>query len=236
MTVCAKCGVDNPAGSRFCAGCGTPVPTVQRCASCGTESPPGSKFCKGCGAVLQASFQTPGQPPLQPPLEPPVQRVGMGGGYAGGGYAGGGVGVGVGQGAGAARRPAAASESLSRLKMLLLVAIGLYAVGLYFNFTGLSQLNQARQFYGPVIDTTQVWFFILIDAGMAALSALALSGIAKGNLKTAKGATIGNAVVGAIALLLTFKSGIVSIALNGGLAVSGIWGRLLISKEEHPLV
>ncbi len=233
MTVCAKCGLDNPAGSRFCAGCGTPVPTVERCASCGTESPPGSKFCKGCGAVLQASFQTPGQPPLQPPLEPPVQRVGMGGGYPGGGYAGGGVGVGVGQGAGAARRPGAVSESLSRLKVLLMAAIGLYAVGLYLNYDTISKL---KTFYGQFADTSTSWFLILLDVAMCGLSGFALMQIGKGNLKPAKAASVCNAIVGAVATLLFFKGGIISIALNGGLAVTGIWGRLLISKEEHPLV
>jgi hypothetical protein len=60
--------------------------------------------------------------------------------------------------------------------------------------------------------------------------------LGKGNIKVAKAATVANAILGAIATLLFFKSGIVSIALNGGLLACGIWGRMLISKEERPLV
>ena len=47
---CASCGRTNPAGSRFCAGCGTAL--APRCAACGAESPADARFCVACGAPL----------------------------------------------------------------------------------------------------------------------------------------------------------------------------------------
>ena len=214
MPACAKCGLENPGGSKFCAGCGTAIPVNPRCASCGTESPAGSKFCKKCGTTLQGAPPSPPQGVPPPPGSPwAVRRPGAGG-----------------------ARPGALSENLSKVKMLLLVAIGLYGVGLFFNFSGLSRLNQLRQFYGVQPDTTQIWFLILVDIALAGLSAYAVMELGKGNIKLAKAATVANAILGAIATLLFLKSGIISIALNGGLLACGIWGRMLISKEERPLV
>ncbi len=46
---CASCGAALPAGARFCAGCGSPVPQARRCASCSAELAPGARFCSGCG-------------------------------------------------------------------------------------------------------------------------------------------------------------------------------------------
>jgi hypothetical protein len=130
-------------------------------------------------------------------------------------------------------RPGTLSENLSKVKILLWVSIGLYAVGLYLNYSSMSQM---RAIYGQFADTTQSWFMILLDVGVGGLSAYAAFELSKGIVKLAKAATIANAIVGGIATLLFFKSGIVSIALNGGLAACGIWGRLLISKEERPLI
>lgn len=217
MSACTKCGLENPAGSKFCAGCGTAIPANPRCSSCGTESPAGSKFCKKCGAALQGAAPSPGR--TGTPLR--------GGATGPAGLGGGGVVTPV--------RPGALSENLSKVKTLLLVSIGLYAVGLFFNFSGLSKLNQLRQFGVPV-DTTQVWFLILVDIALAGLSAFAVMELGKGSIKLAKPATVANAILGAIATLMFFKSGIVSIALNGGLLACGVWGRMLISKEERPLV
>jgi hypothetical protein len=211
MPACVKCGLENAAGSKFCAACGTAIPTNPRCAGCGAENPAGSKFCKKCGAPLQGAAQ-PGRQTGPP---------------------GGGVPPGGGQGPGPARRPAALSDDLNKVKMLLWVAVGLFAVGIYLNYSSMSQL---RALYGQFADTTQSWFMILLDVGVGGLSAYAAFELAKGSVKLAKAATIANAVVGGIALLLFFKSGIISIALNGGLAACGIWARLLISKEERPLV
>jgi hypothetical protein len=216
MPACPKCGLENPAGSRFCAGCGTAIPVSARCASCGTESPPGSKFCKKCGAALQAGT-----------AQPPRQTAPPGGGRAPGG---------VPPRTAAAAQPSQLSENLSRLKMLLWASIGIYAIGLFFNFSELSKINQIRQLYGPVADTSAIWFLILVDAGLAGLTAYAAMELVKGNIKLAKAATVANAILGAVATLLFFKGGIISIALNGGLLVCGVWGRMLISKEERPLV
>jgi membrane protease subunit (stomatin/prohibitin family) len=47
---CPACGHSNPAGSKFCGGCGKPL-TV-RCAACGTENPAGTAFCTSCGKQL----------------------------------------------------------------------------------------------------------------------------------------------------------------------------------------
>jgi hypothetical protein len=218
MPACPKCGLENPTGSKFCAGCGSPIPVSARCASCGAESPPGSKFCKKCGAPLQAGAV---QPPRQTAPSPP------GGGVAGGFPPRTGA---------ASARPARPSDNLSRLKMLLWASIGIYAVGLFFNFSELSKINQIRQFYGPVADTSTIWFLILVDAGLAGLTAYAVMELVKGNVKIAKASTVANAILGAVATLLFFKGGIISIALNGGLCVCGVWGRMLISKEERPLV
>jgi membrane protease subunit (stomatin/prohibitin family) len=49
-TVCASCQAPNPAGAKFCMGCGQQLaPTVQHCTECGSELPGGAKFCMGCG-------------------------------------------------------------------------------------------------------------------------------------------------------------------------------------------
>jgi len=48
--VCASCQAANPAGARFCMGCGQPLaPAVAHCTECGTELPAGAHFCAGCG-------------------------------------------------------------------------------------------------------------------------------------------------------------------------------------------
>jgi len=48
--VCASCQAANPAGAKFCMGCGQKLaPTVQHCTECGTELPAGAHFCSGCG-------------------------------------------------------------------------------------------------------------------------------------------------------------------------------------------
>lgn len=52
MAGCPKCGFDNPAESRFCAGCGAPLPVSGKCPGCGADNPPGSRFCKQCGKAL----------------------------------------------------------------------------------------------------------------------------------------------------------------------------------------
>jgi membrane protease subunit (stomatin/prohibitin family) len=47
---CASCQAQNPAGAKFCMGCGQALaPAVQHCTECGTELPAGAHFCSGCG-------------------------------------------------------------------------------------------------------------------------------------------------------------------------------------------
>ena len=227
MVKCPSCGVDNPDGSKFCAGCGAAVPTVLSCASCGAVSPPGAKFCKNCGAAVQGVAAAAGpayaQAPPAVPVQPPI---------AGGRVFGGVPGAAV---PGAVQRPGALSENLTRLKTLLFAAMGFYGVGLFLGITGLGKLNQFAQ-AGYQVDTSQAWFFILIDSALSGLSAFAIMQLGKGVIKTAKASTVANAILGGIALLLSFKGGILYIVLNGGLAATGVWGRMLISKEERPLV
>ncbi|MCW3678752.1 adenylate/guanylate cyclase domain-containing protein [Burkholderia cenocepacia] len=47
---CANCGSMNPAGVRFCAGCG--VMLLRTCPRCGHDERPAAKFCSECGAAL----------------------------------------------------------------------------------------------------------------------------------------------------------------------------------------
>jgi hypothetical protein len=48
--VCASCQAANPAGAKFCMGCGRVLaPAVHHCTECGTELPASAKFCSGCG-------------------------------------------------------------------------------------------------------------------------------------------------------------------------------------------
>ena len=48
--VCASCQAANPAGAKFCMGCGQRLmPTVQHCTECGSELPASAHFCSGCG-------------------------------------------------------------------------------------------------------------------------------------------------------------------------------------------
>ncbi len=46
---CTSCGVVLAAGAKFCASCGTPVPSKAFCTGCGKELAPGAKFCANCG-------------------------------------------------------------------------------------------------------------------------------------------------------------------------------------------
>ena len=47
---CASCQTSNPAGAKFCMGCGQVLaPAVAHCTECGTELPGGARFCANCG-------------------------------------------------------------------------------------------------------------------------------------------------------------------------------------------
>ncbi len=71
---CPQCRTPNPAGSRFCASCGTALQAaVQHCTQCGAELPAGARFCAGCGqATAGPGDGAPAVPPAAPaPAAPP---------------------------------------------------------------------------------------------------------------------------------------------------------------------
>jgi class 3 adenylate cyclase/tetratricopeptide (TPR) repeat protein len=49
--VCSSCGVENPAGSKFCSECGSTL--ARSCPSCGSAVPSAARFCNECGADLR---------------------------------------------------------------------------------------------------------------------------------------------------------------------------------------
>ena len=52
-TACAQCQATNPAGAKFCMGCGQPLaPAVLHCTECGTELPASAHFCATCGTKV----------------------------------------------------------------------------------------------------------------------------------------------------------------------------------------
>jgi len=55
---CPQCGHDNPAGAKFCSGCGGRLEVV--CPACGHSNSPGSRFCNECGNPVAAA------PPVSP--------------------------------------------------------------------------------------------------------------------------------------------------------------------------
>jgi class 3 adenylate cyclase/tetratricopeptide (TPR) repeat protein len=52
MKTCDACGASNPADSRFCAACGSPLAVV--CARCGAPLPEAARFCPACGEPVEA--------------------------------------------------------------------------------------------------------------------------------------------------------------------------------------
>jgi class 3 adenylate cyclase/tetratricopeptide (TPR) repeat protein len=55
--VCLSCGFENPAGGKFCGGCGTPLTIA--CPRCRASNSPTFKFCSECGASLAAAGEAP---------------------------------------------------------------------------------------------------------------------------------------------------------------------------------
>jgi predicted amidophosphoribosyltransferase len=47
---CPSCMAENVATRRFCAECGSPLPSP--CPACGFENEPTAKFCGGCGKPI----------------------------------------------------------------------------------------------------------------------------------------------------------------------------------------
>jgi class 3 adenylate cyclase/tetratricopeptide (TPR) repeat protein len=55
--VCSHCATDNPAGSKFCSGCGAAL--APACGACGAPNLPGARFCNECGASLAGASAPP---------------------------------------------------------------------------------------------------------------------------------------------------------------------------------
>src|SRR3954468_6651209 len=47
---CPQCGVDGPAGARYCQQCAAPLALT--CDACGAECSPGARFCGQCAAPM----------------------------------------------------------------------------------------------------------------------------------------------------------------------------------------
>ena len=66
MVSCPACGTENPAGARFCMGCGARL--ERRCPTCDTRAPAEAHFCMSCGAALDET------PVVKGPERPPEER------------------------------------------------------------------------------------------------------------------------------------------------------------------
>jgi class 3 adenylate cyclase/tetratricopeptide (TPR) repeat protein len=54
---CSRCQQENPAGVKFCGGCGAKFEA--RCSQCGAGNPPTNRFCHECGTELAAGSTQP---------------------------------------------------------------------------------------------------------------------------------------------------------------------------------
>jgi uncharacterized membrane protein YvbJ len=54
--ICANCGTDNDAGSKFCNSCGSAL--AAGCPNCGATNKPGARFCNECGTSLTLTAVT----------------------------------------------------------------------------------------------------------------------------------------------------------------------------------
>jgi hypothetical protein len=210
MSSCPACKVDNPPGSKFCAGCGAALPKTLvhiRCASCGAESPEGSRFCKGCG-----------RPTAAPPVaHGPIAPQALGGGAA-------------------AAAPKAPSQTVQRIKMLLGAGTALYALAVFLMYSQVSQLRAMYGAYaGALSNSGLLWFLIVLDAALACLNVYAISLVNKADYKYAKWLFVAMGVLGTIFLLRSLSGPVIYIFLNAGLLAGGVWGWMLASREEKGL-
>ena len=70
---CSKCGTESTGAKKFCAECGSPLPS--RCRKCGADNKPTSKFCEECGAALAVSVASAAMAPSQTASAAPNIRV-----------------------------------------------------------------------------------------------------------------------------------------------------------------
>src|SRR5437762_9972247 len=57
---CPSCATENPAGAKFCRGCGVRLDAI--CPACTHSNLPGSRFCNECGHQLEAAGAGPRTP------------------------------------------------------------------------------------------------------------------------------------------------------------------------------
>jgi hypothetical protein len=212
MSSCPACQAENPPGSKFCAGCGAAMPKAPvnvRCAACGAESPEGSRFCKGCGRPVGApAVSKQGQPWQRSP--------------------------GGGPGAGGAVAPKAPGQTAQRIKGLLGAGAGLYTVGIFLMYSDLARVRTAYGAYASQVPGTGLqWFLIILDAALAGLNLYAITLVAKADYKYAKWLFLAMGVLGAIFLLKGLSGPISYILINIGLLGSGVYGWILVSRQER---
>lgn len=53
VILCTSCNTSNPPTSKFCGGCGKPLPVARVCSNCGQEVEAGIKFCGNCGTKIE---------------------------------------------------------------------------------------------------------------------------------------------------------------------------------------
>jgi class 3 adenylate cyclase/tetratricopeptide (TPR) repeat protein len=71
--ICPSCQTENPAGSRFCGGCGAALSRV--CDACGAANDPAMRFCTHCGSALAVDPASDApQRLLRGPSEPETER------------------------------------------------------------------------------------------------------------------------------------------------------------------
>src|SRR6516165_11001157 len=70
---CPKCMAENAATRRFCAECGSPLPSP--CPACGFENEPFARFCGGCGkSIGEAAASAAPTPSSQPRADTAERR------------------------------------------------------------------------------------------------------------------------------------------------------------------
>lgn len=205
MSACPTCKAENPPGSKFCAGCGAPLPKTPvnvRCAACGAESPEGSRFCKGCGrplavATAPAGPAGPGTAPVRPkaPSEN-VRRIKMLLGAGAGLYAFG----------------------------VFLMYSGLEKVRAAYG-----------PYAGQVPGMGLQWFLVVLCSALAAGNIYAVTLAPKGDFKYARWLCAVMVGLGIIFLLRGLSGPVSYILINAGLIACGGFGWRLISAEQRKL-
>jgi ribosomal protein L40E len=205
MNRCAKCGMENPQGSNFCAGCGSALPKVAQCISCGAENPPGSRFCKGCGKPLGA--------PAASTADKVTTRTGSG----------------------ASPSAPLPNQNMQQIKGMLIAGACLYIIAIFMMYSELDALQSAYGAYASLIANTGFqWFLIVLDLVCAGVAAYAVAQLGKGQYKMAKTAFVIDIAMGAIFLLRGLSGPLSYILLNAALLAVGIWGWRLVSRELRP--